>query len=457
MKIDILKEFNLPSYLKGKTFSEASKSINDKFKGRNDKISMDTKNELLGRLAQAQEKLKQELEIEQPSEDMFFGGDVPTEAGGVNPMGVASTSFGLADPFIKEGTGKSAVKGALQGASAGAMLGPIGAGVGAVVGGVSSALSSEKQKEEEQKMLNTASQKNNSMYSSDFGYGGKKKYAVGGNLDDIFKVMNPLEPNTDLPAEDAKVAMANTPDIKTKLGKRLEFLKDKGSKLVKDNYADVLRYAPVVANAKQLADLDKPQYERLDRLDNRYEKDLADEAALTNQVEQEAANTRRALTNASTGSAGALRSNLLGLNLSSSKALSDTMLQADNINRNENRSAQQFNLNVDQTNLRQANLENDINARNQGVYESNKSALISQLGDDIGNIGKEEKYKQMIEDLGLCYDINGAYICGTEERVPDNVASAHKESQQKAMGGSVKTNSLFDDYFNVLKKRRKNG
>lgn len=607
MKLDILKEFNLPSYLKGKTFSEASKSINNKFKGRNDKISTDTKNELLDRLAQAQEKLKAELQIEQPQEQMFFGGDVdgnvdPTSGGiGAGSIaGAAGTAMGLADPFIQDGVGKSAASGAISGASAGAMFGPVGAGIGAVVRGVSGYASGKKQKEEMQNQTNNQVYKNNNKYSTDFAYGGKK-YANGGpgdpkpkfyrdpfkqdgldlNLDtdfslpDLKDLINPRVSNANESGRRMPTTINVNPSLLTnkkqlgpiadetytsyinnfypsKLGslKDPEFYTDpfstakisspdsfgkgigagskdvvggklgrpsnsgastsgkkandnsnpntkvegitkgpvntsitggnpykkattpvpgdqspgflKGSankvgKFIKDNYADVLRYAPVLANAKQLADLEKPEYERLDRLSNRYEKDLADENVIANRVQQEADNTRNAITNASTGSTGALRSNLLGLQLNSSKALSDAMLQADNVNRGENRAEQQFNLNVDQTNLRQANLENDINARNKGVYESNKSALTSQLGTDIGNIGKEEKYKQMIEDLGLCYDVNGAYICGTQERVPEEVASQHSANEQKAMGGKVKNNPLFDDYFSVLKKRRNNG
>lgn len=57
---DLVKEMNLPSYIKGKSFANASKSINDKFKDRNDIHTKATKKELLDRLASAQEYLKQQ-------------------------------------------------------------------------------------------------------------------------------------------------------------------------------------------------------------------------------------------------------------------------------------------------------------------------------------------------------------------------------------------------------------
>ena len=55
---DIMSQFNLPSYLKGKTFAEASKILDDKFKDRTDKESVETMNELQGRLKEAQEHVK---------------------------------------------------------------------------------------------------------------------------------------------------------------------------------------------------------------------------------------------------------------------------------------------------------------------------------------------------------------------------------------------------------------
>ena len=60
--MDIISKFNLPSYLKGKSFSEASKIIADRFEGRNSKEDVDTLNDLQGRLQQAQDFVKAQQE-----------------------------------------------------------------------------------------------------------------------------------------------------------------------------------------------------------------------------------------------------------------------------------------------------------------------------------------------------------------------------------------------------------
>lgn len=57
--IDLKSEYNLPNTLKGKTFAKASEIINNKFKEREDKVSLETKQVFLDRLASLQEELKQ--------------------------------------------------------------------------------------------------------------------------------------------------------------------------------------------------------------------------------------------------------------------------------------------------------------------------------------------------------------------------------------------------------------
>jgi hypothetical protein len=79
---DLAKQFNLPGYIKGKTFANASKAIDQKFNGRSDIHSNATKKELLDRLSGAQEHLKQQEEqmnqsmqvnSQQDPEDMMNG------------------------------------------------------------------------------------------------------------------------------------------------------------------------------------------------------------------------------------------------------------------------------------------------------------------------------------------------------------------------------------------------
>jgi len=81
---DIISKFNLPSYIKGKSFAEASKIINKRSGDRTDVESVETKRELLDRLKQAQEFVKsQEQEQQQgPSHQMPDGSMMPGESHG---------------------------------------------------------------------------------------------------------------------------------------------------------------------------------------------------------------------------------------------------------------------------------------------------------------------------------------------------------------------------------------
>jgi len=161
-----------------------------------------------------------------------------------------------------------------------------------------------------------------------------------------------------------------------------------------DNLGNIARYAPIAANAYQLAKLKKPQGERLDRLSNRYKPEYVDEAQLQNIANQTMNNTVNAISQ-SGASQGQTRASILGSQLERTKALSDAYSQAAAQNRQQNAMAQEFNLGVDQVNLQQSNSEKDINARNKGAYDTEKSKLISKIGENIGNVGTEQAYKKI--------------------------------------------------------------
>lgn len=193
---------------------------------------------------------------------------------------------------------------------------------------------------------------------------------------------------------------------------RGDFIKEgfnKATNFLKKDKGEFLRYAPAVTNALQLANLDKPEQERLDRLDKRYKKDYVDEKQLVNRATSDYNSVANSLKNATNGSVGALRSNLLAAHLNKTKGLSDAFLQADNINRGENRFAQQFDNQNDRVNLQQSNTEKDWNARNKAAYDNNKSKFISALGNDLGNIGLEQMRKKYPERMDLLYNYLGKY------------------------------------------------
>ena len=54
---NIVSQYNLPKSLVGKSVADATKFIDNKFKGRNDKISQSTKDSMLSKIAEAQEAM----------------------------------------------------------------------------------------------------------------------------------------------------------------------------------------------------------------------------------------------------------------------------------------------------------------------------------------------------------------------------------------------------------------
>ena len=170
---------------------------------------------------------------------------------------------------------------------------------------------------------------------------------------------------------------------------------------------DMLRYAPSAMNLLQLSKMKKPGQVSLDKLGNRYNKQLVDEQGMQNTVRGAVSSNRDAILSSSGGAGSTARANLLAYQLQGTKALSDAYQKAGAENRQEGRAEQKFNLGVDQFNINQTNREEQINAQNEGAYETNKSRLLSMIGDDLGNIGKEELLKKYPELMGLNYNWKG--------------------------------------------------
>lgn len=207
----------------------------------------------------------------------------------------------------------------------------------------------------------------------------------------------------------------------------------------KNNYGDIMRYSPVVANALQLRNLDKPNAVRLNKLDNRFVPDYVDEKSIQNIIGNETDNTINALTNATNGSMGTLRNSILGASINRTKGLSDAYLNASAQNRAQRLQGQDFNRSTDQFNIGQANQELDINDRNTAAYDTNKSRLISAIGENLGDIGKEEVYKKLArQTYGYTWD--GRYWVkpdgskATDEQVKQEIQS---NTNQSKLGGML--------------------
>jgi hypothetical protein len=96
----LVKQFNLPGYVAGKSVSDASKAIDDKFKDRADKYAQETKKTLLDRLAGAQEYLKQQEQSteEQANQSMQANSQqIPDQMNGQIPEGMEEYAEGAAN------------------------------------------------------------------------------------------------------------------------------------------------------------------------------------------------------------------------------------------------------------------------------------------------------------------------------------------------------------------------
>ena len=178
-------------------------------------------------------------------------------------------------------------------------------------------------------------------------------------------------------------------------------------KKIKFNPSELLRYTPAAMNAMQLSSQKPPESIGLDRIDRRYNEQRVDERGLQNTVQEAVNNNRNALLSSSGGSGSAARAALLASQLQGTKALSDAYQKATAENRQESRNAQQFNLGVDRMNLNQSNREKDLNLEQKAAYETNRSRLLAQIGQDLGGIGREELLKRFPELMGLSYNWRG--------------------------------------------------
>jgi hypothetical protein len=218
---------------------------------------------------------------------------------------------------------------------------------------------------------------------------------------------------------------------------------------VGDTLGSAARYAPIAMNAYQLATLKKPEVESLDRLRSRFKPEYVDEKSLQNIAGNEMNNQIGAITQMG-ASEGAMRNSILAAGLNKTKALGQAYMEADGRNKDMNIKGQEFNLGVDSTNLHQSNTEKDWNARNRGNYETQKSKLLGEIGTNIGDVGKEQVYKQQAAAM-LGYSWRGKYLVDKNGKraTPEEIAKARQlattvaateTTTQKKLGGYLLNN-----------------
>ncbi len=543
---DVIEQFNLPKSLEGKTIADATKVVDNKFKDRNDKISLSTKTGMLDGIASAQEIIKakqqnlansfeanstevpdmmngqvpQGFEGFAPQQNQMFlggfgGGGASTTGTGMNMLqgaGKVGNSMGSAgfeerynyDPKLKqqynqmEGVKDSIgqafpIAGIFRGIEKGGKA--IGQSIGGDSGGdiasgildpfsgqmetfknkdstgwekaavvaapfLSGVIASYGRKRTARREAGKQHiMEGNTEMTNDFAKGGNLRPKINSvldnpNLDEMnlnnnlasqYYFDNLIKPKADITTSSIPTTTFEEPNM---LSRTSTMFKEKGKKSLDwlgDNAGNIMRYAPVAMNALQLAKMKRPHQQTLNRLDNKFIPDYVDERSMQNIVGNEFDNVSNSLAGATNGSQGALRSNLLGASLNRTKAMSDAYLNASAQNRAQNLQGQQFNANIDQINLGQANQELDINDRNQAAYDTNKSKLQSALSEDIGNIGKEEVYKKIAKEM-FGYKWNGKYYIAPDgskispEEVKAEVDS--KNTNTAKLGGMFIKNKM---------------
>tara|TARA_R110000751_G_scaffold860_3_gene2909 strand:+ start:369 stop:2072 length:1704 start_codon:yes stop_codon:yes gene_type:complete len=366
------------------------------------------------------------------------------------------TSGATAAPEVPS-IGGSAASGAMKGAKAGMAFGPWGAAIGGVLGGAAGLIGGGKAQKaadtaERNFAYNEHNQASNSYHKggkqdhANNYYGGGSKsqyneYYEGGPDDDLDPMAPPTgidfmaendafmnrsregQPRQDLPrpratafdidsigVKDVASYGPQSSDIMTNSQSRSSAGDDSyESSESKYNPGELLRYAPAVMNAGQLAGLQKPGKVGLDRLTDMYRPQQVDERGMQNAAQNAANINKDAILSSSGGSASAARAALLGSELNASRNLSGAYQAATAENRQDNRKAQEFNTGVNRTNLQQSNQEKNLNLEQQAAYRTNKSKLLSQIGNDLGGVGKEEMLKMYPELMGLNYDYKGKH------------------------------------------------
>lgn len=283
----------------------------------------------------------------------------------------------------------------------------------------------------------------NNTIASSYGYGGKmygyggKMYGYGGNL---YPHGGPIHSTSSLERKSLEQDLmkdlnALNVDINKKSDVNTVVNTDNNTES-KFDLAKALQFAPAAGALLNRANLKKPRRESRAMISNKFQKDLMDEMRLQNIASNEFNNTAEAIANASGGSKAATRAGILGSGLNRNLALSRAYAQADDVNRQQSNMAQQFDFGVDRVNLYQDNLMKEVNARNEGAYETEKSKLNAALFNTIGNIGKEIIDKRTVAKM-FGYSWDGKYMKDKQGNViPPDVLKKQIEELKKKQNGS---------------------
>ncbi len=454
----------LPSYVKGKTFAEASKEISKRFKDRVDNASVSTQTAFLDRLVEMQEVVKLEADAkaagmsvedfmaakaqaeleaaeaqvgeqaaaqgEQTGEQVQqeqIEGEVEQnqflEGGTISNVtkaqaGSAAISGGLdmisgimgdqeSDKEVRDeiSVGGNAAKYAAMGASAGSVVPgigtAIGAGVGAIAGAGSALLSNSKIAGEKQ----TKSRKDQGQKILNDGY----QAAYGGK-------QHTMEDGGFEPYEPAPFAsyLTNGTDEYDKLQFGNDFMKQpsvtettpteegEGNGLAIGALGASL--APFVGNIIEGASLKQDEPLKYARVGRTYTPEFADEQKMLNVVDESFAGDRDAIAAGSAGDIGSYRANLLGSSINKSKARAAAFAEINDINRQERKNLNEDAAIAAREEVLLSNKEMVEERQDKAAYDAAKAAYRTAAYEGLGKIG--ETIFQTSQQKGLSpYDI----------------------------------------------------
>jgi len=363
--MDLTVELGLPKAIKGKSFADAAKYIENLFKGRNSGIDMSTKKTLMRRLREAQENVKKDMEVSTNQE--FANGGLSRKEdykSSENPYpSVESSDFAGGNRSYPIPTKNDAVD-ALRLAG-----------------------------------LHNRSDVKTKVYDK---YPSLKKelgglvnpMQFGGDIDINKLAQSGYNPTT---AEEAYTPNLSEEELQAYSQENVE--KDSWLNRNKDILGNVtslgLMAAPIIGNERALRNLKQSKPIQAQTIDQEIQPQLVNRQQIQRNLVKQLAGSRQALQESSSGNFGQYAANLQGLHSGSAQALANISLQSNLADAQEIARTEQVNLGLEQYNIGQQLRTDELNAQNQAAYEAQKSAYNQARGQNLANVGKTLwNYKQ---------------------------------------------------------------
>ena len=166
------------------------------------------------------------------------------------------------------------------------------------------------------------------------------------------------------------------------------------------------RYAPLASNLLNMGIdyMNKPTPKNLGMFDVNTE--ATPNYINMNQVKRDIdsqSNATRDTIRETSPSSGAMMSNLLGSQLQQNKAIGNAELQQQSLNNQEDSRIDQMNFQNNLNNSRSRMQVSQFNDADLAAYQDNMRDGISSLGQNIGNVGLDEMYREMVKGMALDY------------------------------------------------------